>query len=113
MSHRKKVISTLEAISAAPPSAAPDLLRLWVEEAYVPSLRYLDSLKGDADASAVADFNDAFSEQELLALARFHRFLEIRLDRMGEQLELENTEFWQSTKQDVAMALQDMKNPTV
>lgn len=58
--------------------------RLWFDKIYVPSLRYLDGIKGDRSAEAVTRFRAAFTDDELAALERFHRFLELRLDMLPD-----------------------------
>ena len=61
-----------------------ELCRFWFDDVYVPSENYFDAPKGDISAKAVADFEANFSEDDLLALARFHRFLELRLEMLPE-----------------------------
>ncbi len=61
---------------------AYELCRLWFAEIYPPGLRYIDGLKGDRDAEAVALFADAFEAEELDYFERFNRFIELRLDMM-------------------------------
>jgi hypothetical protein len=59
-----------------------ELLRLWLDEVYVPSERYLDELKGDFSAEASAQFFAEFSEDELKHLQRFHQFLQLRIEML-------------------------------
>ena len=59
-----------------------ELCRLWFDQVYAPSLRYMDGLKGDGDPRASESFTDAFSDEEFSWLERFHRFLELRVDRL-------------------------------
>ena len=58
--------------------------RLWFDEVYVPSTRYLDGIKGDRSEEAVTRFQAAFTDDELAALERFHRFLELRVERLSD-----------------------------
>lgn len=60
--------------------------RLWFDEVYVPSSRYLDGLKGDRSEEAVEAFRAAFTEEETEALERFHRFLELRVEMLPGDL---------------------------
>ena len=71
--------------AAAPERTAFALCRLWFDEVYTPGLRYLDGLKGDRSEAAVRHFEAAFTEAEREALARFHRFLELRVDMLPER----------------------------
>ena len=83
-------LSSEACYAACRPALAPEklafaLCRLWFDELYTPGLRYLDSLKGDVSQEAVDRFMDAFSDDERAALERFHRFLELRLDRLSAE----------------------------
>lgn len=60
--------------------------RLWFDEIYVPSARYLDGLKGDRSDPAVDKFWAVFTKTEREALERFHRFLELRIDMLPRDL---------------------------
>lgn len=60
--------------------------RLWFNEIYVPSTRYLDGLKGDPSEESVTEFRASFTDQEMEALERFHRFLELRVDMLPGNL---------------------------
>jgi len=68
----------------SPGRVAFDLCRLWFDDIYVPSTRYMDGLKGDRSATDVQQFERAFSSDELLSLERFHAFLELRLDMLSD-----------------------------
>ena len=57
------------------------LARMWFDEIYMPGTRYLNGgLKGDYSEEEVEKFHDNFSDGELKALERFHRFFELRLE---------------------------------
>lgn len=58
--------------------------RLWFDAIYVPGTRYLDGIKGDRSAEAVTRFRTAFTDDELAAMERFHRFLELRIEMLPE-----------------------------
>lgn len=59
-----------------------ELCRLWFDRIYVPGIRYLDGLKGNRSEEAVKQFEACFTEAERKALARFHHFLELRIDML-------------------------------
>jgi len=61
-----------------------ELLRVWMDRVYTPSTRYMEGYKGDHDQDLVQRFIDAFDDDEYSYIERFHRFVEIRLDRLGE-----------------------------
>lgn len=58
--------------------------RLWFDEIYIPSTRYLDGIKGDQSEEAVRRFRSCFTAEERAALERFHRFLELRIDMLPD-----------------------------
>ncbi len=68
-----------------PEKLAYELCRIWVEEIYAPSERYLTSLKGDYSKKKAAAFEDCFEVEELISLERFHRFIELRFDMLPEK----------------------------
>ncbi|MCZ6757390.1 MAG: hypothetical protein O7C39_03815 [Bacteroidetes bacterium] len=67
-----------------PQNIAFALCRLWFDHIFTPSMRYLDGWKGDSDPVATAEFIAAFTEEEYGWLERFHRFLELRIDRLSK-----------------------------
>lgn len=69
---------------ASPEKLAYAWCRLWFDEIYVPSTRYLDGIKGDQSAAAVRRFESCFTPDERAALDRFHRFLELRIDMLPD-----------------------------
>jgi len=68
-----------------PENIAFELCRLWFDHIFTPSQRYIDGWKGDADPDAEAEFIASFSEDEYEWLERFHRFMELRIDRLSEK----------------------------
>jgi hypothetical protein len=65
----------------APENLSLKLARIWFDEIYVPGVRYLDGgLRGDYSKGEVERFRRSFTEEELNALERFHRFFELRLE---------------------------------
>ncbi len=78
---------TIKALKRFIPSerVAFELSRLWFEEIYTPSTRYLTSLKGDFSEERAEQFRKSFSEEEFEALERFHRFFELRIDMLTER----------------------------
>ncbi|HEY5564714.1 MAG TPA: hypothetical protein VIL33_03925 [Rhodothermia bacterium] len=100
-----KLLSSTEAIERFVGSAEPDeiadrLCSLWIDELFVPGLRYRDGLEGDRRASSVRDFEAQFSTSEIALLEQFHRFLELRLEMLPKRRSEETTfprgDFWQS-----------------
>ena len=67
-----------------PEQLAFELLRIWFDDVYLPSARYVDGLKGDYSATAADVFRSAFSDEECADLERFHRFVELRLEMVPE-----------------------------
>jgi len=93
---RERVLDALALIHIAPRimAARPDvpaeriayaLCRYWMDVVFEPGLRYVDGFKGDRDPKALDRFEAAFNEDEWEYLERFHRFVELRLDRLGPQ----------------------------
>ena len=100
-----KLFSSTEAIerfvgSAEPEEIADRLCSLWIDELFVPGLRYRDGLKGDRSSSLVREFESQFSRREIALLEQFHRFLELRLEmlpkRRAEETTFPRGDFWQS-----------------
>ncbi len=85
------------------------LAELWFEEIYTPSLRYLDSYKGDSEDKKIALFESEFSQDELQALERFHRFFELRLEMLRDPTRLKTLKwesaFWNHLSKDAILAL--------
>src|SRR5690606_29645357 len=86
---RRRVTAFLALLSSAPAherlttkmepeQLAFELLRIWFDDVYLPSARYVDGLKGDYSATAADVFRSAFSDEECADLERFHRFVELR-----------------------------------
>ena len=73
-----------------PENIAFSLCRLWFDHVFTPSRRYIDGWKGDLDPEATAEFIAAFTEEEYGWLERFHRFLELRIDRLSEKQKKED-----------------------
>ncbi|HUF10868.1 MAG TPA: hypothetical protein VMO47_16230 [Rhodothermales bacterium] len=109
--HRQRVLLFLKLLasteaterlvgSAEPEEIADRLCNLWIDELFVPGLRYRDGLKGDRSASSVRDFEAQFSTSEIALLEQFHRFLELRLEmlpkRRAEETTFPRGDFWQS-----------------
>lgn len=69
----------------SPARVAFELSRIWFEEIYVPSRRYLTSLKGDFSEEDAERFWNCFSVEEYDRLERFHRFFELRVDMLSEE----------------------------
>lgn len=87
-------------------AVAVELCRLWFDEIYIPSERYFESEKGELSEKAVQEFNAAFDADELEAMARFHRFLEVRLEMVSEQkAELADSPQWRSIIRDARETL--------
>lgn len=95
-SHRKRVTLVLAFLSSeecrrachqilAPERLAYEWCRLWFDEVYVPSRRYLRGLKGDRSEEAAAEFRAEFTDEEQEALERFHRFLELRVEMLSDE----------------------------
>lgn len=109
--HRQRVLLFLKLFSSTPaierligPSdpdhAAESLCRLWIDDIYLPGLRYRQGLKGDRNRAHVAQFQSVFSSRELALLEQFHRFLELRLEmfpkRLAEERSFPRGAFWQN-----------------
>ena len=99
-------------VSMPPQRVAYELARIWFEEIYVPSIRYLDSLKGDYSENDVAAFEESFDVEELVTMERFHRFFELRFDMLAERVkssgEFPQTESWQNIIKDAGYLLEDL-----
>ncbi len=109
--HRQRVLLFLKLFSSTaaierligssdPSATADQLCSLWINEIYIPGLRYRDGLKGDRRKEEVERFESQFSRIELALLEQFHRFLELRLEMLPKRLAEERTfpqgAFWQN-----------------
>lgn len=87
--------------------------RLWFDEIYVPSTRYLDGLKGDPSETAVSEFRASFTDEEMEALEWFHRFLELRVDMLpGDLAEKESfpqNDAWDHVVRHAGYALEELE----
>lgn len=96
-----------------PARLAYEWCRLWFDEIYVPSLRYLDGLKGDRSEQAVEQFKACFASDEVEALERFHRFLELRVDRLSadahDRERFPQTDAWDSIVRHAGYVLEDLE----
>lgn len=97
----------------APERFAYEWCRLWFDEVYVPSLRYLDGLKGDRSEEAVSRFWACFTDEEKEALERFHRFLELRVemlpDEAHERESFPQSDAWDSIVRHAGYVLEDLE----
>lgn len=122
-SHRKRVTLVLAFLSSedcrqachqilAPERFAYEWCRLWFDEIYVPSLRYLEGLKGDRSEEAAAQFRACFTDEEQEALERFHRFLELRVERLSDEAHrresFPQTDAWASIVRHAGYVLEDL-----
>lgn len=122
-SHRKRVTLVLAFLSSeecrqachrilAPERLAYEWCRLWFDEIYVPSLRYLEGLKGDRSEEAAAQFRACFTDEEQEALERFHRFLELRVERLSDEAHrrelFPQTDAWDSIVRHAGYVLEDL-----
>lgn len=88
--------------SSKPEEVADRLCSLWIDELFVPGLRYRDgeSLKADRTVNTVRDFHAQFSPREIDLLEQFHRFLELRLEMFPKRRDAERAfphgDFWQA-----------------
>lgn len=123
-SHRTRVTLVLAFLSSEecrrachqilpPERLAYEWCRLWFDEVYVPSRRYLDGLKGDWSEEAAAQFRDCFVEEEQEALERFHRFLELRVEMLSdedhERKSFPQNDAWDSVVRHAGYVLEDLE----
>ena len=94
------------------PRLAYELACAWFDDAYVPSERYMDGLKGDLASEAAETFRDAFDPVEIAAMERFHRFFELRIDMMPPDLlasrRIPIDDRWRSLMKDAGYLLEDL-----
>lgn len=90
-----------------------ELCRLWFDEIYTPSERYFDSHKAYLDPDATAAFGAAFSDEELKDLARFHGFLDLRMDMLRSHYKRRGTfpenDMWRNIVRDAAYLLETLE----
>lgn len=100
--------------AAAFPEAGPDelpalLCRLWFDEIYLPSERYVDALKAQPSPEVNGEFFAAFSAEELEDLERFHQCFELRLRMLppegGDGSGFFGRESWRHIQADAARLL--------
>ena len=121
--HRERVTSFLALLSSDrsreflarfidPQHLAFELCRVWFDELYVPGIAYFHGLKGDYSEVAARAFRDAFENDELSALERFHRFFELRVDMLRNQAReagrFPNTDLWRNLVKDAGYLLEDL-----
>lgn len=98
--------------SSVPEEVADRLCRLWIDEIYIPGIRYRDGLKGDRALDEVNRFLSSFSDRERYLLEQFHRFLELRLQMLPKRLPTERAfprgAFWQSIIQHARRVLEEI-----
>ena len=119
--YRREVLAFLQLLASADRQECADLgvpiedvpaelCRFWFDDIYIPSENYFDALKGDISEQQIAEFEACFTEDDLLALARFHRFLELRLDMLPEiedrYKSLNNSQLWQDVMKDAKNTLE-------
>lgn len=94
------------------PRLAYELACAWFDDAYVPSERYMDGLKGDLAPEAAETFRDAFDPVELAAMERFHRFFELRIDMLPDAMiasrRIPMDDRWRSLMKDAGYLLEDI-----
>lgn len=80
------------------------LCRLWFDDVYWPSPRYMDGFKGDPDPERTERFESVFDVEELVDLERFHAFLELRLDMLSARSRQEErfpeSDLWRNVMRD-------------
>lgn len=90
-----------------------ELCRIWFDEIYIPSRRYFDALKGDFSEEAAERFKSAFSDDEIAALERFSRFLELRMEMLSgaarSSRRVPNNDAWQSLVRHAFYLLDDLE----
>ena len=96
-----------------PQHLAFELCRVWFDEIYVPGIAYFDGIKGDYSEVAAQAFRDAFDDDELAALERFHRFFELRVEMLRNQAReagrFPDTDLWRNLVKDARYLLEDLE----
>ena len=121
--HRERVATYLALLSSDtcretlgrlidPERLSFELCRLWFDEVYVPGISYFDGLKGDVSSQAVLRFNESFDDDELTAMERFHRFFELRVEMLRNQIRaaghFPDTDLWRNLIKDAGYLLEDL-----
>lgn len=124
-SHRKRVTLVLAFLSSEecreacrqvvpPERLAYEWCRLWFDEIYLPSVRYLEGLKGDRSEEEVEAFRACFRSEELEAMERFHRFLELRVEMLSEEAHRKEafpqSDAWDSIVRHAGYVLEDLES---
>lgn len=90
-----------------------EFCRLWFDEIYTPSARYMDGLKGDVSRERVAAFAQHFDEDELAALERFNAFLDLRIDMLSDAQRASRTfpenDMWRNIVRDAGYLVEDLE----
>lgn len=81
------------------------MCRLWFDDVYIPSNRYMDGLKGDQNPSKVAAFLEHFTDDEVASMERFHAFLDLRLDMVSNA----TGETWKNIVRDAQYLVEDLE----
>jgi len=64
-----------------------ELSRIWFDEIYIPGMIYLiDGLKGNYSEKNAGEFEKCFTEKEFKSLERFHRFFELRMEMLSNDI---------------------------
>lgn len=121
--HRERVATYLALLSSDgcretlgrlidPERLSFELCRLWFDEVYLPGISYFDGLKGDVSSQAVLHFNESFDDEELAAMERFHRFFELRVEMLRNQIRaagrFPDTDLWRNLTKDAGYLLEDI-----
>ncbi len=97
---------------ADPEEIAFHLCRLWLDAVYTPALAYSDGIKGDLRDEEVAAFEADFTDEEMKALERFHRFFELRLEMLPAAARragrFPETDLWRNLVKDARYLLEDL-----
>lgn len=90
-----------------------ELCRIWFDEVYVLGRRYLDAWKGDYSEEAASHFRSAFSADEIKALERFNRFLELRVEMLSRDARsngrFPDNDAWKGIARDAFYVLDDLE----
>lgn len=96
-----------------PERLAFELCRIWFDDIYVAGNRYFEGLKGDYSQVAADRFCRNFQPDELAAIERFSRFLELRLDMLPrkafDEQRIPNNDAWRSLVRDAGYLLEDLE----
>jgi len=90
-----------------------EFCRLWFDEIYTPSTRYMDGLKGDLSPGRVAEFRQHFDDDELAALERFNAFLDLRIDMLSDaqraSRKFPENDMWRNIVRDAGYLVEDLE----